>query len=141
MITDIKSQLRRDEGEILHAYADHLGYLTIGVGRLIDDRKGGGITLAESALLLENDVSKREASLRKYLPWFDALDPVRRGALLNMSFQMGVDGLLAFKNTLEMIRKGDYAGAAKGMLVSKWAEQTPERAHRLAEQMKTGVWQ
>jgi hypothetical protein len=27
------------------------------------------------------------------------------------------------------------------MLNSKWAQQTPERAHRLARQMRTDAWQ
>ena len=40
-----------------------------------------------------------------------------------------------------MIERGEYADAAKNMLASKWAQQTPERAARLSEQMKTGVWQ
>ncbi len=44
----ITQQLRRDEGEVLHAYQDSLGYWTIGIGVLIDKRKGGGITKAES---------------------------------------------------------------------------------------------
>lgn len=62
-------------------------------------------------------------------------------SLLNMAFQMGVDGLLGFKNTLELIRTGSYEKAAEGMLSSLWAKQTPARAKRLAVQMRTGVWQ
>jgi len=134
-------QLRRDEDEILHAYQDHLGYWTIGVGRLIDRRKGGGITAEESAYLLSNDISRREAELDRRIPWWRNLDGARQGVLLNMAFQMGVDGLLGFKNTLAMVQSGDYAGAADGMLHSLWASQTPARAQRLAVQMRTGVWQ
>lgn len=141
MKTELTKQLRRDEDEVLHAYPDHLGYLTIGVGRLIDKRKGGGITPEESAYLLSNDIDKREAELLRRAPWMANLDPVRFGALLNMAFQMGVDGLLGFKNTLAMVRDGDYEGAAAGMLNSLWAQQTPERAKRISKQMKTGVWQ
>jgi lysozyme len=139
-VTDLRSQLRRDEGEVLHAYQDHLGYWTIGIGRLIDKRKGGGISEEESAYLFENDVAEKTRELRRRLPWFTKLDPVRQGVLLNMAFQMGVTGLLGFKNTLAMVERKDYAGAARGMLKSKWATQTPERAYRLSEQMKTGVW-
>lgn len=141
MKAELTKQLRRDEGEVLTAYQDHLGYLTIGVGRLIDKRKGGGITPEESAYLLSNDIDKREAELLRRAPWMANLDPVRFGALLNMAFQMGVDGLLGFKNTLAMVRGGDYEGASSGMLESTWAKQTPERAKRISDQMKTGVWQ
>lgn len=137
----LTQQLRRDEGEVLHAYQDHLGYWTIGIGRLIDQRKGGGISAEESAYLLANDIAVRIAALRQKLDWFDELDEARQGVLVNMAFQMGVEGLLGFRNTLAMVRAGDYAGAASGMLSSLWANQTPERAKRLAEQMRTGEWQ
>lgn len=125
---------------MLHAYSDSLGFLTIGVGRLIDQRKGGGITPEESAYLLSNDIDKRLEELRRRLPWFPRLNEARQGVLLNMSFQMGVEGLLAFKNTLAMIESGDYEKAARGMLASLWATQTPARAERLSEQMRTGKW-
>lgn len=140
MITDLTTQLRRDEGEKLWAYKDHLGYLTIGIGRLIDKAKNGGITQAESAYLFNNDLNKINEQLDVRLPWWRNLDPVRQGVLQNMAFQMGVDGLLGFKNTLNMIRTADYDGAAKGMIHSKWATQTPERALRLSNQMRDGKW-
>ena len=133
-------QIRSDEGEVLHAYADHLGYLTIGVGRLIDKRKGGGITKEESEYLLRNDIHIREIALKHKIEWFDQLDDARKAVLLNMSFQMGVTGLMKFKNTLSKIKSGDYEGAASNMLKSKWAEQTPNRARRMAKQMRTGKW-
>jgi len=141
MKAELTKQLRRDEGEKLAAYQDHLGYWTIGVGRLIDSRRGGGITAEESAYLLSNDIDKREAELLRRAPWMANLDPVRFGALVNMAFQMGVDGLLGFKNTLAMVREGDYAGASSGVLQSLWATQTPSRAKRISDQIKTGVWQ
>lgn len=141
MKEELTKQLRRDEGEVLNAYQDHLGFWTIGVGRLIDKRKGGGITPGESAYLLNNDIDKRQAELLRRAPWMAALDPARFGVMLNMAFQMGVDGLMGFKNTLAMVKAGDYSGAAVGMLNSKWATQTPARAQRLSKQMATGEWQ
>ena len=70
------------------------------------------------------------AELLRRAPWMSALDSVRFGALLNMAFQMGVDGLLGFKNTLTTIEAGRYESAAEQMLQSRWAKQTPERAKR-----------
>lgn len=141
MKSRIAAQLRRDEGEILTAYPDHLGFWTIGVGRLIDKRRGGGITAEESAYLLNNDIDRKSAELDKRLPWWRKLDEPRQGVLLNMAFQMGVDGLLAFVHTLKLIEAGKYKNAAVAMLQSKWAKQTPLRAQRLARQMETGAWQ
>jgi lysozyme len=141
MKEELTKQLRRDEGVVLHAYPDHLGFLTIGIGRLIDKRKGGGITEEEAEYLLKNDIDKRVKALEEKLPWINSLDDARKGVLCNMAFQMGVEGLLGFKNTLKMVMDGKYTEAAAGMLHSKWATQTPNRAKRLAKQMETGEWQ
>lgn len=138
--SQLETQLRRDEGEVLHAYLDSLGFTTIAVGRLIDKRKGGGISKEESAMLLRNDISKVAAGVAQALPWSAQLDEARRGVLLNMAFQMGLQGLLGFKNTLATIQAGDYKKAAQQMLQSKWATQTPQRAKRLSDQMSDGQW-
>lgn len=140
-VKDIESQLREDEGEVLHAYTDTEGYITIGIGILIDKRKGGGITREESSILFQNRMKKKEEEVRKALPWFVNLDEARQGVLLNMAFQMGTPGLLKFRNTLEAVRLGRWESASAGMLESLWARQTPNRARRLARQMLTGVWQ
>jgi lysozyme len=139
-IAQAAKQLRSDEGEVLHAYQDHLGWWTIGVGRLIDKRKGGGISKGESEYLLRNDIDSRVQALQTRLPWFNGLDDARKGVLLNMSFQMGVEGLMGFHTTLARVQAGDYMGAADSMLQSKWANQTPQRANRLADQMRYGKW-
>jgi lysozyme len=138
---DSYEQLKRDEGEVLHAYQDHLGFWTIGVGILIDKRKGGGLLPEESEFIFRNRLRLLNAELDKRLPWISRLDPVRRGVLINMAFQMGVAGLLAFKGTLALVLAGKYQEAAKEMLRSKWASQTPARAQRLSNQMDMGVWQ
>ena len=135
-------QLRRDEGEVLSAYADHLGYLTIGVGVLIDKRKGGGITAEESAYLLANRIKTKESELRAALPWFDKLDRVRQAAMLNMAYQLGVTGLRGFPKMLDAVRDGRWAEAENQALDSLWAkEQTPARAKRVARQLASGEWQ
>lgn len=138
---NLTKQLRRDEGEVLHAYQDHLGYWTIGIGILIDKRKGGGLLPEESAFIFQNRMRLKQEEVERRLPWFNKLDEARKGVLLNMAFQMGVNGLLGFKNTLAMVERGDYAGAADGMKNSLWYRQTPARAERLRVQMRTGEWQ
>ena len=141
MIEQLTAQLRRDEGTKATAYQDHLGYWTIGVGRLIDSRKpGAGLRPDEIDYLLRNDINDRVKALTKALPWFASLDEARSGVLINMAFQLGTTGLLGFKSTLALIAAGKYAEAAEQMINSKWATQTPARAKRLAEQMKTGEW-
>ena len=132
------AQLRIDEKEVLHAYQDSFGYLTIGVGRLIDSRRGGGITRAESAYLLNNDIETKYAELLAALPWVKTIDDVRQNVLMNMAFNLGVPGLLGFKLTLAYVRGGHYDMAASEMLNSVWAKQVGDRARRLAAQMRDG---
>lgn len=141
MTKNLIKQLRLEEGEVLHAYTDSEGWLTIGIGRLLDKRKGGGITEEESAYLLSNDIAKFESQLDKSLPWWRGLTEPRQAVILGMTFQMGIDGLLGFKNTLAMVKSGDYAGASENMLKSKWAQQTPARAKRMSDQMRSSEWQ
>lgn len=141
MVDNLVDQLRRDEGEVLHAYKDSLGYLTIGVGRLIDPAKGGGISHAESEMLLANDIAAKTIELNAKLPWIVEIDSTRRAALTNMAFNLGVDGLLKFGHTLALIRAGNWDMAADAMLNSLWAQQVGPRAKRLSEQIRTGEWQ
>lgn len=142
MKAELVKQLKADEGVVPHAYRCSEGFWTIGVGRLVDKRKtGSGLRPEEITFLLNNDIDDRIDALTRRLPWFQDLDDARKGVLLNMSFQMGVEGLLGFERTLALIRDGKYENAAHAMLQSLWAKQTPERAKRMAEQMRSGIWQ
>lgn len=136
----LANQLEREEGRVLHAYRDSLGYWTIGVGRMIDARKGGGISNAECDLLLANDIAVVEAEVLARAPWVAGLDEARRAALYQMAFQLGTPGLLRFKETMAAMQSGDFERAAMLALRSVWAIQTPERAARVAEQLRTGTW-
>lgn len=140
MISNIADQLKRDEGWKRSAYPDSLSFLTIGCGRMIDARKGGGLSDDEILLLLDNDLTGCSMSLDEHVPWWVNLDDARKGVLLNMTFQLGIDGLLEFKHFLQQMQVGNYSAASDEMLDSAWAKQTPERAQRLAAQCVDGVW-
>lgn len=142
MIDLLTRQLNGDEGRRRHVYPDSMGLWTIGVGRLVDDRRpGSGLRDDEMDYLLANDIKDRMTALERRIPGFAKLDEARKGVLLNMAFQMGVDGLLEFRRTLTLVGMGKYDAAADQMQQSLWAKQTPERAQRMATQMRTGVWQ
>lgn len=138
---NLQEQLARDEGEVPYVYKDHLGYYTIGIGFLVDKRKGGGLYPEEMTFIFNNRIRRIKEELSRKLPWLDQIDEVRRNVIYNMAYQMGVAGVLGFKNTLAMLQRKDYEGTAKGMLNSLWARQTPSRANRLSTQMRTGEWQ
>lgn len=134
----IKEQLIRDEGVRLKPYVDTTGHLTIGVGRNLHNK---GISQKECDYLLENDLYETRVSVLKALPWSKNLSEARQGVLLNMAFNMGIDGLLSFVNTLGYMRNGQWDKAAEGIRNSKYATQVGARAERLAKQLETDEWQ
>ncbi|WP_305046344.1 glycoside hydrolase family protein [Geoalkalibacter sp.] len=133
----LETLLRLHEGERLKVYRCPGGKLTIGVGRNLEDR---GITAEESAMLLRNDIADFRARLIAVLPWVRQLDEVRQAVLVDMAFNLGVAGLLNFRQTLANVQAGDYREAAAQMLRSRWADQVKTRAVRLSEMMRSGQW-
>ncbi len=135
----LMAELERDEGCVLHAYRDSLGYTTIGIGRLIDKHRGGGITREEAEMLKRNDIDRVRAELDARLPWWRGLNAVRQRAVQNMGFQLGINGLLGFTASLRLIQAGDYRSAASNLRASLWARQTPARADRVIRMIETGT--
>lgn len=129
-----------DEGEVLHAYPDHLGFLTIGCGRLIDEKKGGGISRDESRYLLANDIRKWMAIAGQWA-WFEALDWPRQGVIVCMLHQLGAKGVAAFHKMLTAIELKDYDAAAAEMQDSDWHKQTAKRCELMARVMRSGQWE
>lgn len=138
----LEQQLILHEGIRLKPYRCTAGKLTIGIGRNLEDN---GITEEEAGFLFDQDIASVIAGLDKYIPWWRELQnderlawSPRQKVLLDMGFNLGVAGLLKFKNTLRAVQEERYADAAKGMLASKWAKQVGKRAVRLARMMETG---
>jgi lysozyme len=134
-VEDLKEQLIRHEGLRLTVYDCPAGYKTIGVGRNLE---GKGVTEEEAMYLLDNDIKDFQESLSRELPWFDSLDECRRNILTNMAFNLGISGLLKFKNTLLAVENENWEEAASQMLDSRWAQQVGSRATELSGLMKSG---
>lgn len=130
--------LVRDEGLELSAYHDSEGYVTIGIGRMIDRRRGGKITKEEAYYLAGHDIDGVERDLDRDLPWWRQMTEARQRALANMCFNLGLPKLLEFKVTLAHLKAGRYVEAAREMMDSKWAKQVGDRAERLAEMIREG---
>ncbi len=136
LLERIKEQLVRHEGLRLKPYRCTSGKLTIGIGRNLDDC---GISQSEAYVMLINDIMNCEKQLQSKIPdIYNGLDEVRKSVLLNMCFNLGINGLLGFKNTLAFVKAGDWERAANNMLVSKWAKQVGRRAIDLSELMRKG---
>lgn len=136
MNKDLVEDIKKDEGFVSHVYKDHLGYYTIGYGFLVDERRGGGLSTAECEFILRNRLQIIFSKLDREIPWWGRLSETQQRGLANMAYQLGVKGLLRFKNTLELMRIGKYKEAAQEALNSRWAQQTPDRAKRVADMLK-----
>lgn len=135
---EFEEMLLRHEGLRLQPYKDSEGYLTIGVGRLIDPEKDGGITHDEAIYLMRNDIDRKAAELGERFPIVHDMDSTRYYILVNMAFNLGISGLAGFKKMWRAIHERDYQKAAEEMLDSKWATQVGKRAQELALLMKFG---
>ena len=136
LMNRIKAQLVRHEGLRLKPYRCTAGKLTIGIGRNLDDR---GISQKEAYAMLGRDIHDCEQWLIDEIPdVYCGLDEIRQSVLLNMCFNLGIKGLLEFKNTLSLIGAGDWERAANNMLASRWAKQVGLRAIELSELMRKG---
>ena len=137
------SDLRRDEGVRYIPYKDTVGIDTVGVGHNMKAHPlstdwAFPLTDEQVNQLLSEDLVQVFSGLDSQLGWWRTLTLPRQRVLANMAFNLGITGLLGFRNTLQFIRDGAYEDAAKGMLASKWAKQVGQRANRLAAMMVSG---
>jgi len=131
----LAKQLEVHEGIRKFPYTDSVGKLTIAVGRNLTDR---GLSPEEITFLLKNDIEEVYTLLDYHLPWWKDLSENRRLVLADMCFNMGINKLLEFTNTLKAIKEGRYLDAAVGMRNSKWAKQVGKRAETLEAMMVKG---
>ena len=129
------TQLRLHEGVEHKPYKCTAGYLTIGVGRNLDDR---GLSDDEIDFMLDNDIAVVVDELAKHFDWFFDLSEVRQRVIADMVFNLGMPRFMQFKNMIAAIEAEDYVQASNEMMDSRWAEQVGLRASRLAEMMETG---
>jgi lysozyme len=140
----LKTRLRLEEGEVLHAYQDSLGWWTIGVGHLIDGRKGGSIPPEISDALLEWDLNRIEGLLDRAIPWWRDFGDARQQVVMDLAFNMGwapnaVGGFDDFHDTLAALRSGRFVDAAMGLRKSLWYRQVgPRRAEPLCAALENG---
>ena len=130
--------LRRHEGVEPYAYKDHLGYITVGVGRCLEKDVGIGLSDDEIDYLLRNDIVRVQEELSEEYDWFADLDQVRQEAMINLSFNLGATRLRGFRNALAAMAEEDYETAANEFMDSKWSSQVGRRAYEVTQMIRTG---
>ncbi len=121
--------IKQEEGFRGTIYKCTEGFDTIGYGTRLP------LSEKEAEMILEYRLNILKDNLSSSLYMLD-IDKKAWDILYNMVYQMGVKGVLNFKNMIKALEAKDYKRAGDEMLDSKWAKQTPARANRLSKAMK-----
>lgn len=132
MIEALLADLEREEGWRPHVYQDTLGYWTLGFGFLVHPGKGDGLPREVGEFWLRHKVTAiLEDFPNRWPPYAFQPEDVQR-ALIQMAYQLGVEGVLGFKLMLTALERGDRETAAENVIASKLHQQTPARCERVA---------
>ena len=97
-VDKLKDQLIQAEGMELKSYTCSQGYITLGVGRNVEEL---GITEDEARYLLDNDILRVSRELDNNIPWWRDLSEVRQRIFVDMCFNLGISRFLQFKLALQ----------------------------------------
>ena len=123
-VDGVLATIQAEEGFRAKPYRDTRGVLTIGYGTNLE----AGITRAEAAYLARERLQRAQDQLAADDPWTVDLPIGSREALLDMAYQLGVEGVQGFRVMLAALKSGDCEGAKAAALDSVWDRQTPARA-------------
>ena len=130
MLELVIKDLMKFEGLVLKAYKCPGGKTSIGYGRNLEDN---GISKKEAEIMIYNDIAYLINELDRKVNFWKGEQVNVRILLLQMAYQLGVHGLLKFKNFLEALKQKDYENAKLEILNSRWATQTPKRVAELTK--------
>lgn len=128
--SSVVDQIKLDEGFRPTAYRDNRHW-SVGYGTNLSY-----ITEAEASLLLNHRLAIRLTQLQAH-SWFNKQSSTRKSALLQLTYQLGYNGILKFKKMIWHLKRGYYTSAAKELKASRWFKQSGLRAKRLVQQMRT----
>lgn len=142
-ISQLREQLKIDEGVKYEIYNDHLGYATFGIGHLVvagDEEYGKpvGTPVSEERVnaVFDSDVEKYISETKKVFPNLDDLPEEAQQVLVNMCFNMGAPRLGQFKKFIAAVESHNWDTASVEMMDSRWAKQVGARAERLRDRIK-----
>lgn len=96
------------------------------------------MTLLQSRRKLEDAMAEADGAYRQvFASWYADTSFATKTVLLNMYHQLGLKGVLGFKNTLAYIKAKMFDKAANGMRSSLWHRQTPRRVDKYAKRIET----
>jgi len=125
-----KKSIPKDELAIIEKHWNKL-HVTFGHGLTY-------ITEKESVVVVQGRINHIDIELRMARPVYGELSPDIRNVLIEMSYQMGVNGCLNFTKMWEALEAGNYGKAADEGRDSLWYRQTPVRVEKLMSIVELG---
>lgn len=125
VVSETAFQVAESEGFSTHMYLCPGGHATIGFGYNLEN----GMTRDEATALMKVKLNHDYKVLTRRAPVFGAQTVTRQKVLLDMAYNMGVEGLMKFKKMWEALKVGDYITASNEMLDSKWHRDFVMWAH------------
>ena len=134
MIDTIVKSIKEHEEFVDHVYKDSLGFDTVGYGTKMP------LSKQECSMILEHRLKQKIKHLQDAKPFIVSLPNPVQEVLYEMSYQMGVGGVLKFKNTWRYLEDWEFKKASEEMLDSKWARSdSPRRARELSDRLREVV--
>jgi lysozyme len=140
MYEELKEQIKEHEGFVPRTYKDSLGKRTIGFGHLCvepeqwDDDKE--YTREELERVFDNDFQEALKNAESLIGE-RSINFIAKQVIIEMVFQLGIGGVGKFKKMWSALDSEDYGEASFQMMDSLWAKQTPNRAEKLSQKMRS----
>ncbi|WP_309135814.1 glycoside hydrolase family protein [Helicobacter pylori] len=125
------------EGFSLSIYTDKTRHPTIGYGYNLSVYSYEGKRITKAYGLLTDILKENYKALLSY-GWYKNLDAMRRMVILDLSYNLGLNGLLKFKQSIKAIEDKNYALAVERLQKSPYFNQVKKRASRNMEILKLG---
>ena len=133
---NLLEKIKHHEGFVGHVYKCTEGFDTIGYGFAIKDLEMPE-HIAEELLILKLEKLQKNANSR--FKWLEDMPQEVQEVVINMCYQLGVNGVSKFRKAISAMQEGDWEEAADEMLDSLWARQTPNRAKELSDIVRNQV--
>ena len=140
MYEELKEQIKEHEGFVPRTYKDSLGKRTIGFGHLCvepeqwDDDKE--YTREELERVFDKDFDEALKNAESLIGE-RSINFIAKQVIIEMVFQLGIGGVGKFKKMWSALDNEDYGEASFQMMDSLWAKQTPNRAEKLSQKMRS----
>jgi lysozyme len=140
MYEELKEQIKEHEGFVPRTYKDSLGKRTIGFGHLCvepeqwDDDKE--YTREELERVFDKDFEEAVKNAESLISE-RSINFIAKQVIIEMVFQLGIGGVGKFKRMWSALDTEDYGEASFQMMDSLWAKQTPNRAEKLSQKMRS----